>query len=59
VQIDPDLRAGRPAVGGISTAAIREHDEAGEEPEDIAGDFGLTVDQVRWALAYETSIRAA
>jgi uncharacterized protein (DUF433 family) len=59
VQIDPDLRAGRPAVGGISTAAIREHDEAGEDPEDIAGDFGLTVDQVRWALAYETSIRAA
>ncbi len=59
VQIDPDLRHGRPAVGGISTAVIQEHEEAGEDPDDIAEDFGLTVDQVRWALAYETSIRAA
>lgn len=59
VQIDPELRHGRPAVGGISTAVIREHDEAGEDTEDIADDFGLTVEQVRWALVYETSIRAA
>jgi uncharacterized protein (DUF433 family) len=59
VQIDPDLRGGRPAVGGISTAVIWEHDEAGEDPEEIADDFGLTTDQVRWALAFETSIRAA
>ena len=46
-------------MGGISTAVIQEHDEAGEDHEDIAGDFGLTIEQVRWALAYETSIRAA
>ena len=58
VQIDPDLRSGRPAVGGISTAVIWEHDEAGEDHEDIASDFGLTVDKVRWALAFETSLRS-
>jgi uncharacterized protein (DUF433 family) len=46
-------------VGGISTVVIHEHDEAGEDHEDIAEDFGLTVEQVRWGLAYETSIRAA
>ena len=59
VRIDPDLRHGRPAVGGISTTVIWEHDEAGEDHEDIASDFDLTVEQVRWALAFETSIRAA
>jgi uncharacterized protein (DUF433 family) len=59
VQIDPDLRGGRPAVGGISTSVIWEHDEAGEDAEEIAEDFGLTADQVRWALAFETSLRAA
>jgi uncharacterized protein (DUF433 family) len=59
VHIDPDLRYGRPAVGGVSTSAIWEHDDAGEDHDDIASDFGLTVDQVRWALAFETSLRAA
>jgi len=59
VRIDPEVRHGRPSIGGISTAVMWEHDEAGEDPEDIAEDFGLTVEQVRWALAYETSIRAA
>jgi uncharacterized protein (DUF433 family) len=59
VQIDPDLRGGRPAVGGISTAVIWEHDEAGEDHDEIAETFGLTIDQVRWALAFETSLQAA
>jgi uncharacterized protein (DUF433 family) len=57
VQIDPDLRSGRPAVAGISTAVIWEHDDAGEDHEDIAADFGLDVGQVQWALAFETSVR--
>jgi len=59
VHIDPELRFGRPVVAGISTAVIGEHEEAGEDPEDIAETFGLTLDQVRWALAFETSLRAA
>jgi hypothetical protein len=50
---------GRPAVKGISTEAIREHEQTGETVSDIADDFGLTDEDVLWALAYETSARAA
>ena len=53
------MRAGRPSVNGITTEAVREHEQAGETVSDIAADFDLTEDDVRWALAYETSARAA
>jgi uncharacterized protein (DUF433 family) len=54
----PDVRFGRPAVSGISTDVIREHDEAGEDTAEIAAAFNLSPDEVRWALAYETSVRS-
>jgi uncharacterized protein (DUF433 family) len=53
------MRAGRPAVKGISTEAIWEHEQADETVSDIAADFDLDEEDVRWALAYETSARAA
>lgn len=59
VRMRPGMRAGRPAVGGISTEVLWEHEQAGETVSDIAGDFGLTDEDVRWGLAYETSARAA
>jgi uncharacterized protein (DUF433 family) len=59
VSVQPGMRAGRPAVKGISTEAVREHEQAGETVSDIAADFGLTDEDVLWALAYETSARAA
>jgi uncharacterized protein (DUF433 family) len=59
VLMTPDVRFGKPAVSGISTEVIWEHDQAGEDVEEIAEAFGLTVVGVRWALAYETSARAA
>jgi len=46
------------AVRGISTDVIWEHDEAGEDVTEIAAAFDLTPDNVRWALAYETSLRS-
>jgi uncharacterized protein (DUF433 family) len=55
----PGMRSGRPSVKGISTEAMWEHAQAGETVTDIAEDFGLTDEDVRWALAYETSARAA
>ena len=55
----PDVRFGRPSIKGISTDVVREHDEAGEDVAEIAEAFGLTLDDVRWALAYENSARAA
>lgn len=58
VVMTPDVRFGRPAVKGISTDVVAEHDEAGEDVNEIASAFDLTVDEVRWALAYETSARA-
>ena len=59
VLMTPDVRFGKPAVSGISTEVIWEHDQAGEDVEEIAEAFGLTVVEVRWALAYETSAGAA
>lgn len=58
VRIDPDVRFGRPAVGGVSTETLWEHSEGGEDPHEIADAFDLDVDDVFWALAYETSTRA-
>ena len=55
----PDLRFGRPAVKGISTEVLWGHAEAGEDLTEVAGAFDLSVEDVRWALAYETSARAA
>jgi uncharacterized protein (DUF433 family) len=59
VRMNPEVRFGRPAVAGISTEAMWEHDQAGETTEDIASEFGVPPESVRWALAYETSARAA
>lgn len=59
VRMDPELRFGRPAVGGICTEVLWEHAEAGEDVAETAEDFDLSTDDVRWALAYETSLRAA
>jgi len=35
------------------------HVESGEDLTEVAEAFDLEVDDVRWALAYETSMRAA
>jgi uncharacterized protein (DUF433 family) len=59
VRMDPDVRFGRPAVAGISTEVLWEHEQVGETTEDIADEFDLPLECVRWALAYETSARAA
>lgn len=59
VLMQPGMRAGRPAVKGISTEVLWEQEQAGEAVSDIAADFDLTNDDVVWAIAYETSARAA
>ena len=58
VRMNPDVRFGRPAVQGVSTEAMWEHEQAGESAEEIAEEFDVPADRVRWALAYETSARA-
>lgn len=59
VRMDPDLRFGQPAINGVSTEVLWEHDEAGEDIDEIADAFDLVPTDVKWALAYETSARAA
>jgi uncharacterized protein (DUF433 family) len=58
VRCSPTSRFGRPAIGGISTEAIVEHLAAGEDAEEVAEQFDLTVEEVQWASAYELSHRA-
>lgn len=58
LRMQPDLRFGKPAVGGISTEILWEHIEAGDDVDDVASAFDLTRDDVRWALSYETAARA-
>jgi uncharacterized protein (DUF433 family) len=55
----PGVRSGRPAVKGISTEILWEHEQAGETISEIAEEYGLADEDVRWAIAYETSARAA
>ena len=59
VRMLPGVRFGRPSVRGISTEVLWEHTDAGETAREVAKDFDLTVNDVWWALAYETSLRAA
>jgi uncharacterized protein (DUF433 family) len=59
VLVSPTVRFGRPSVGGVSTEVIWEQDEVGEDVEEIASTYGLSVADVRWALAYENAARAA
>lgn len=59
VLIAPDIRFGKPSIKGIATEVVWEHDQAGEAPDEIADAFDLTVAEVRWALSYESSARAA
>ncbi|GAA1994712.1 hypothetical protein JL107_08485 [Nakamurella flavida] len=54
VVIDPEIRGGRPSVGGISTAALWEQAEDGAAVPDLVDLFGLTIRDVRWALSYES-----
>lgn len=55
VVIDPDVRFGAPSVGGISTESCGSSPKGGDEDQDLANIFGLTLAQVRWALACEAT----
>jgi len=59
VRIEPDVRFGRPNIKGISTEVLWEQVEAGADEDEVAEAFGLEVDDVRWAMAFELSLRAA
>ena len=53
VRINPLVRFGQPAVGGVSTQAIAGELDAGATVEEVAEDFGLDAEAIRWAHSYE------
>ena len=53
----PVRRFGRPSIEGISTEAIVEHLDGGEDEIEVAEQFGLGLADVQWAQAYELSRR--
>lgn len=55
VSIDPRIAYGRPSIPskGISTSILAERANAGEEIEDLAAYYGLTVEDVEEAVIYE------
>jgi uncharacterized protein (DUF433 family) len=55
IMIDPAVSFGRPILvsKGIRTSAIVGRIDAGEEPDDIARDYGLQIDEIDAALFYE------
>jgi uncharacterized protein (DUF433 family) len=59
VRMEPLRRFGRPSVHGVSTDVIWEQLEAGADFDEVADTFALEPDDVRWAHAYETSLRAS
>ena len=60
VLVDPDVRFGRPTVGGISTEILSElviHDDM--DIEAVANLYGLTEAQVRSAVEFEEAAKVA
>lgn len=58
VIIDPEIRSGRPSVGGISTEAIWEQAEDGASIRELSETFDLSERDVRWAVTYESEMAA-
>lgn len=53
VLIDPRISFGAPIVSGVPTWALKGRYVAGENPDEIAEDFGLSRDDVVEALSFE------
>lgn len=61
IAIDPAVAFGRPVIAGsrVPTVEIFERFIAGESPDEIAADFGRTVEEVHEAIRCENTAAAA
>ena len=61
IVVDPQIAFGAPTLenAGIATWALAERFKAGEEPEEIQEDFGISGDSLVAALDFEEVLRAA
>ena len=57
VLIDPERRFGKPTVDGVSTHILWEQAEAGEDLDEIADDYDVSVEHIEWAIRYERRTR--
>lgn len=55
IAIDAHISFGRPVIirAGISTAAIAGRIDAGESPQAVADDYGVTIEEIQQAVLYE------
>jgi len=61
VAIDPAVALGRPVIAGsrVPTVEIFERFIGGESPDEIAADFGRTLEEVHEAIRCENTATAA
>ena len=55
IVIDPEVSFGRPILAGkgVRTASIISRIDAGEDPQDVARDYGLEPEELEAAISYE------
>ncbi len=58
ITVDPDVRFGKPCIADtrVDVATVVGAIAAGESPETAAGEYAISVDQVRAALRYATHL---
>jgi uncharacterized protein (DUF433 family) len=59
IVVDPTRSSASPTVRGVRTAVLAELVDAGEDPDDVAHDFGLTPEDLKAALSWEWQLREA
>jgi len=59
VYVDPRIRYGRPAVGGVETRVIAARVDAGEDPGELAEDYSLPPEVIMDALVFESALARA
>ena len=57
--VDPRIHYGRPSVGGVETRVIAARVDAGEDPRELAEDYGLPFDEIMDALVFENTLARA
>jgi uncharacterized protein (DUF433 family) len=60
VVIDPHIAFGRPVIAsaGVRTDVIKDRFAAGDSPQDMAEDYGVSADQILEAIRYEQQLAA-
>lgn len=61
IVVDPDIRFGRPVIAGTRVPAelVVAKLAGGMAPQEVADEYGITLEDVRAALSYAASILAA